>query len=354
MPPAIPVLRRLRRYCQANPVDALVSVAGIIGVCTLFAMAFKWAVLDSVWLAQSMQECREMADGACWAVLRERGRIVIFGLYPFEEQWRVIVACTILLITAVCSCLSVCQRFFVISVLWMLSLLTFTVLMNGGVLGLEPVSNAEWGGLALTFYLFAFCVIVGMPIAMGLAITRHMGPTWARVIVGSIVDLVRSIPLTAILLAMALVVPLFVPGWLAADKLWRVAFGFTIFFACYQSEIFRGAFQSVDRGQWEGAKSLGLKPWQVQRTVILPQVFRASLPQTVNQVVAAFKDTSYIAIVGFFDMTASASSALGTGAWASAFVEVYTFVAFIYLIFGYSLSRYGAYLENKTDLAFQR
>jgi len=90
-----------------------------------------------------------------------------------------------------------------------------------------------------------------------------------------------------------------------------------------------------------------MRPWQFQLTVLIPQAFRLTMPQTVNQAVAGFKDTSYVAIVGFFDMTASASAALGTGDWALAFVEVYIVVALLYFVFAYSLSLYGASLERR-------
>jgi general L-amino acid transport system permease protein len=70
--------------------------------------------------------------------------------------------------------------------------------------------------------------------------------------------------------------------------------------------------------------------------------------------VAGFKDTSYVAIVGFFDLTASASAALGTGDWALAFVEIYIVVALTYFVFAYSLSRYGAFLERKMASGHRR
>ena len=104
----------------------------------------------------------------------------------------------------------------------------------------------------------------------------------------------------------------------------------------------------------EAAKALGLRYWQYQVTVVLPQVFRITLPQTVNQVVSGFKDTSYVAIVGFFDLVASASAALGTGDWAIAFVEVYFVVGLLYFVFGYSLARYGADIERRMNAAYQR
>jgi general L-amino acid transport system permease protein len=144
------------------------------------------------------------------------------------------------------------------------------------------------------------------------------------------------------------------PTWLSGDKLFRVILGFSLFIACYQAEILRGGLQAIEHGQVEAAKALGLRYWQYQLTVILPQVFRITLPQTVNQVVTGFKDTSYVAIVGFFDLVASASAALGTGDWAIAFVEVYIVVGLLYFVFGYSLAAYGTYIERKMSIAHRR
>ena len=74
---------------------------------------------------------------------------------------------------------------------------------------------------------------------------------------------------------------------------------------------------------------------------------RNALPATINQFVISFKETSLVIIVGFFEILASGNAAYGTGEWTFAYVEVYAFIAFIYFIFVFSLSRYGAYLERR-------
>jgi general L-amino acid transport system permease protein len=341
-------------YVRRHPLNAVLSALLLAGLAYVGWIVINWAFVNSVTNAHSMAECRSIGSGACWAVVGERGRLVIFGLYPFEEQWRALLACGVLLAGAILSCL---PRFHSVALLvsvWLVSFLLFTVLMGGGMLGLRAVPQANWGGLALSFYIFAAILIVGIPLAIVFALIRHTGPDWASLPVGLLIDSVRSIPLTVILFFMALVMPTLIPGWIAGEKLSRVVAGFAIFFSCYQAEILRGALQALSKGQVEASRALGLSYWQTQVLVVLPQIFRTALPQTVNQIVAAFKDTSYVAIVGFFDMTASASAALGTGEWATGYVEIYLLVAVIYLAFGYSLSRYGGYLETKADKAHSR
>jgi len=336
-------------YVRDHPINSLASSL-LLAFMGYYALRFlHWAIADSVTRADSVAGCRAIADGACWAVIRERGRLILFGLYPFEEQWRPLLACAILLVAAIASCLRRLQHARLIISIWLAAFLAFTVLMGGGIFGLSAVPKGNWGGLALTFYIFASMLIMGFPLAIAFTLIRWSGPRWAALPVGLVVDLVRAIPLTVILFFVALVLPSLIPGWLAADKLSRVVAGFALFFACYQAEILRGAFQGLDRGQVEAAKALGLSYWNIQRFVVLPQILRTSLPQTVNQIVTAFKDTSYVAIVGFFDMTASASAALGSREWATAYVEVYLVVGAVYLAFGYALARYGAHLERTAD-----
>jgi general L-amino acid transport system permease protein len=338
---------RLRSRYFRNAWDATVSTLCIALIAFLAIRFFQWAILDGVWTAKSASDCASQHAGACWAVLPARWRLIVFGVYPFEQQWRPAMGSLVLLVAAALSCLPWFWKATRIAALWLFSFGAFVILMRGGVLGLSEISTENWGGLALTLFLFASLMVLGMPLATLLAIARQWGPRWLRICVGLFIDLVRSVPLIAIMFGASLVLPLILPGWLSGDKLFRVILGFAAFFGAYQAELLRGGFQAIDKGQIEAAKSLGMRPWQYQMTVLIPQAFGTTMPQTVNQAVAGFKHTSYVAIVGFFDMTASASAALGTGDWALAFVEVYIVVALTYFVFAYSLSLYGAFLERR-------
>jgi general L-amino acid transport system permease protein len=347
------MLRSLRARYFRTPLDAAISLVVLVFIGFVLVRLVDWAFLDSVWKAGSFDECRRLGSGACWAVLPARFRLILFGLYPFDQQWRPSLACLIILMTCVASCSPAFWQPKRLAILWLGSYAVFLGLMRGGVFGLPVVMTDNWGGLALTFLMFSSTLIVGIPLAIVFALCRRSNSVILRVISGVIVDFVRSIPLMAVLFAFAIVLPLSLPDWIG-NKLVLVIAGFTLFFAGYQAEIFRGGLQAVSAGQEEAAISLGLKYWQYHYKIILPQAFRTVLPQTMNQVVSCFKDTSYVAIVGFFDMTASASAALGAGEWALAYVEVYFVVGLIYLAFCYSLSQYGSYLERRSGVAFAR
>jgi general L-amino acid transport system permease protein len=237
-----------------------------------------------------------------------------------------------------------------LAALWLAGFGTFVILMYGGVLGLRVVTTEQWGGLSLTVFIFASVVVMGMPMAVGLALARRSKLPVISWLAAIFIDTVRSLPLLTILFAAAVVVPLAVPDWAQGDKLGRVIFAFALFYAAYQAEIVRAGIQSIPSGQEEAAQALGMSYRSVVFDIILPQAFRNTLPSTINQVVITFKETSIVTIIGFFEVTASGSAAVGRGEWGAYYVEVYVFVALVYFVFAFGLSRYGAFLERRTRL----
>jgi general L-amino acid transport system permease protein len=343
----------LRRTFFKSVLDALVSIACLVLAIWAAAFAIRWALIDSVWVANDGAECAARGSGACWAVISARIQLILFGLYPHAELWRAAIGCVILLTAFVVSCLPVFWTLTRIGLIWVVSFLAFFVIVHGGILGLATVADVYWGGVALTFFVFASMMIVGIPLAFFLALGRHFGSPWLSRSVAVLIDAGRALPLVTILFCFWLLVPMLLPTWMQVSTLTRALVGFGFFFACYEAEVLRGGLQAIGKGQGEAAQSLGMRFWQYQLTVILPQVFRISLPQTMNLVVGSFKDTSYIAVLGFFDMVAAANAAVGSGDWNGQFVEVYVVVALFYLTFGISLSRYGAYLERRSGVAYQ-
>ena len=109
--------------------------------------------------------------------------------------------------------------------------------------------------------------------------------------------------------------------------------------------------QALPAGQEEAAKALGMGYWHRIGYIVLPQAFRNALPPTINQFVITFKETSLVAIIGFFEVVKSGDAAFGNAEWNFAHVEVYSFVALIYFVFVFALSRYGAYLERRLAVA---
>jgi len=308
-------------------------------------LVFEWAVIDATWNAASANEC--VSGGACWAVLKARYRIILFGLYPYEEHWRPAMACLLVIAT-----ITVLQW----SRLWRASMLTwsavlvaivFVVLMRGGLFGLPYVSTDRWGGFALTLFLYVVGVLLGLPLGVGLALLRRSTNSYLSSVAAFVVDAVRTLPMVMILFTVGVLAPIVFPGSLSGDKLWRVAFAFAFVYGCYQSEIVRAGMQAIPRHQEEAAKALALSKYSRLRLVLLPQAMTNGLPATVNLLVATFKETSIVAIIGFFDFTASAQTAYGNAEWANAYLEVYLFVGLAYFSCATGLGWLGGRLERR-------
>jgi len=340
----------LRKRYFATRTDTVVSL--VFGALTLWVLwkLLNWAYFDAIFSVADKDQCGH-GGGACWAVISARWRLILFGLYPFEEQWRSALACAAIVLVATLSCVPWFWNAKRLPVLWIVGFAVFYVLMNGGYFGLTRVPPQNWGGLSLTIFVFAAVSIIGMPMAIIFALLRRSELPWIARTMGVVIDTVRSLPLLSIMFTFAVVLPFVLPGWLIGDKLYRVVVGYAIFFACYQAEIIRGGMQALPPGQEEAAKALGMNYWHRIGYIVLPQAFRNALPPTINQFVITFKETSLVVIIGFFDIMASGNAAFGTSEWNFADIEVYAFVALVFFVFVFALSRYGAYLERRLAVA---
>lgn len=342
------VLAWIRARYFATRRDTVITVVFATLVAWLLWSLLNWAILGATFAPNAGDICRtDRHTGACWSVVTTRWRIVIFGLYPFEEQWRSAIACLTMVGVAVLSCLPWFWSAKRLAPLWVLGFGTFYILMRGGYFGLTEVAEQNWGGLSLTIFIFAGVCILGMPLAIVFALLRRSELPWISGTMALVIDVIRSLPLLSIMFMFAIVMPFVLPEGLTGDKLYRVIVGFALFFACYQAEIIRGGIQALTNGQEEAAKALGLGYWHRIGYIILPQAFRNALPPTINQLVITFKETSLVTIIGFFDVMASGRAASGNADWNFATIEMYVFVALIFFVFVFSLSRYGAYLERR-------
>lgn len=346
-PPRPTYFEDLRRRFFATPLQAIVSLVCLWMMVYTVWKLFDWALLSAEFDASKGPEACRAVAGACWSVINARWRIILFGLYPFDEQWRSALACVVVVLMTVLSCIPAFWTGKRIALIWGLGATAFYILMKGGVLGLSTQGEEVWGGLALTLFIFVSTCLIGFPLSICFALLRRSELPWISRTMGIIIDAVRSLPLISILFTFAIVLPFALPNWLQGDKLYRVIIGFALFFAAYQAEIVRGGLQGVPNGQEEAAKALGLGYWHRVGRILLPQAMRNALPATINQFVISFKETSLVVIVGFFEILASGNAAYGTGDWRFAYVEVYAFIAFIYFVFVFSLSRYGAFLERR-------
>ncbi|WP_421703763.1 amino acid ABC transporter permease [Aliiroseovarius sp.] len=344
-------LESLRARFFSTRLDAAMTIGfGALVVWILWGLV-DWGLLNGTFSAADREHCGHGTGGACWAVIDARWRLILFGLYPFEEQWRSAIACLFMVLTGALSCVPWFWNAKRISMLWVAGFTIFYVLMRGGYFGLSEISEQNWGGLSLTIFIFATVILLGMPLAIVFALLRRLDLPWIAGTMALVIDTIRSLPLLSIMFTFAIVLPFVLPDWAVGDKLYRVIVGYALFFACYQAEIIRGGMQALPSGQEEAAKALGMNYWHRIGYIVLPQAFRNALPPTINQFVITFKETSLVVIIGFFEVLASGNAAYGTAEWNFAHVEVYCFVALIYFTFVFALSRYGAYLERRLSVA---
>ena len=131
------------------------------------------------------------------------------------------------------------------------------------------------------------------------------------------------------------------------DAFWRVTWAIVLFQAAYMAETVRGGLQTVPQGQIHAAKSLGLTTVQCYVHVILPQALAAIIPAFVNSLISCFLDTSLVTIVSMYDLTGSLRLALGDAQWRAFFIEGYIFIAAVYFVSSFAVSRYSQWLERR-------
>ena len=302
----------------------------------------RWALLDAVW-SGTADDCRA-SGGACWAFVAHKLGFVLFGLYPQAERWRAGVALAMLVALVVATGIPrLWRRSLVLA--WVLGLLAAFWLMRGGA-GLERVPTRLWGGLPITIMLTAVGLSLGFPVAILLALGRRSSLPVPRALATAFVEVVRGVPLIAVLYVAALVVPLAMPRGLEIDKLFLAQLAVVVFASAYLAEAIRAGLQVVPRGQYDAARALGLRASQMHRLVILPQALRVVVPSFVSIAVGFFQDTSLVVIIGLFDLLNTARVAAQDPAWLGFHTEAFVFVGMIYFVASTLMSQYGLWLER--------
>lgn len=306
---------------------------------------FDWAIAKAIWVDPGAQACREAKGiGACWALITEKHRLILFGTYPFDAQWRPALAVLVLVALYIISALRACWRPW-LALAWVAGLGAIGVLMWGGVFGLVYVENERWGGLALTLLLATFGIAFAFPLSILLALGRRSEMPIIRWLSVGYIELIRGVPLISLLFMASVMLPLFLPEGLTVDKLLRAQIAMILFAAAYLAEVVRGGLQAIPRGQYEAAQALGLSYWKSMGFIILPQALRISIPPLVNVFIGFFKDTSLVLIIGLFDLLTTVKVSITEPKWTGYGVEAYLFASAVYFVFCFSMSRYSQALE---------
>jgi general L-amino acid transport system permease protein len=335
----------------------------LTGVATLLLLAlaivylprlFDWAVVDAV-VRPDVEACRAARGaGACWGGVVEKFRLVIFGRYPYAQQWRPLVATVLLVLLLVASCIRPLWSRWLIAA-WLAVFAAFFALMHGGVAGLAVVPTEKWGGLPLTIMLSTVSLVFAFPLSILIALGRRSPMPAIRALCTIYVEVIRGVPLISVLFMASFMLPLLLPRGLTIDVLVRVLAGITLFSAAYSAEVVRGGLQAIPNGQFEAAASLGLGYWRTQARIVLPQALAIVVPGVVNNFISTFKDTSLVTIVSLYELTGSLGLAFSSDRnWRPFAIEGYLFIAAIYWMFCFSMSRYSLWIERRLDRSRRR
>ena len=193
-------------------------------------------------------------------------------------------------------------------------------------------------GALMTIKITAVAVSCGFIIGLIVSLARMSNFVIVRLIAKCYVDVIRGTPMLVQIFMIYFALPQIIGTRIAACSINSGA---------YVSEIFRAGIQSVNKGQMEAGRSLGLSWWQTMRFIIIPQAFKASIPPLGNEFIAMLKDSSLVSVIGFEELMRRGQLII---AKTYAATEIWGTVAIIYLCMTIPISRLVAYLERKYNV----
>ena len=390
--------------------NSVLTVLSLAFVYYVLASILPW-IFQSSWTANSLNECREAisttygegTSGACWAVVRERYLQLIYGFYPDHLYWRPNLASVLTLgalapilfsslprkmlwLTVVApfavpwllwggtiwtpvsaamgfvlgfAAYTVVSRFngslaaviaaIVVPILWWLFVAgTFASLLQSVLpFGLETVESRNFGGFMLSITIGVTGIVCSLPIGIVLALGRQSNLLIVRGLCIGFIEFIRGVPLITLLFVASTLLNIFMPPGTNFDIILRVMIMVTVFASAYMAEVIRGGLAALPKGQYEGADSLGLNYWQSQRLIIMPQALKISIPGIVSTFIGMFKDTTLVSIIGLMDPLGLSNAIRADANWNGIVWELYGFIALMFFIFCFSMSRYSMFLERK-------
>jgi polar amino acid transport system permease protein len=153
-------------------------------------------------------------------------------------------------------------------------------------------------GIPVTISVSALALMMGAVIGIFLSMLRVYGRKSIQIILTVYGTVFRSIPQTVLLLLLFFSIA----GSINIEPYWAAVFSLTIISSSYQTEIFRGAFLSIDSGQMMAARAIGMSRGKAIQVIMLPQVFRRALPAWTNEVAVTIKASALVYILGIPEM----------------------------------------------------
>jgi glutamine transport system permease protein len=202
-----------------------------------------------------------------------------------------------------------------------------------------------WDGLQLTAYITAVGLLFGFILGLIIALLRLSPIAPLKWIAIWFINFVRGTPFLVQLFFIYF--GLNSLDFISLQPINAGIIGIAINAGAYIAEIVRAGIQSIDKGQTEAARTLGLSSGQTMRYIILPQALRRMLPAFVNQAIISLKDTSLLSVISVAELTQRGQTAVS--ATFEAF-KIWGVVALMYFILIYLLTKLGDYIERRYEL----
>lgn len=297
-----------------------------------------WSLLH--WLLQA----------ADWQVVLSNLPLYAVGSYPADQRWRPLlwIAATVVMVglTLLGPRRWPLQRW--LPLLW-LGMAPLGLWLVAGGLGLQSVGSRDWGGFTLTLLLTAGSGLLALPLGVLLALGRRSALPVLRLSSTAYIELMRAVPLIAVLFFGQLLIPLFLPPGLELNRVLRAVLAFALFAAAYIAEDVRGGLQAIPPTQREAAAVLGLSERQSLQLVVLPQALRIALPSLTNQAVGLLQNTSLMAILGLVELLGISRSLLANPLFIGRYLEVYLWLAAVYWLACTAMALLARHLELRLD-----
>jgi len=239
--------------------------------------------------------------------------------------------------------------FWAFAIGFLLTLAILRLLLGLVGFSFDPVNTNDWGGLVLTLLMAVSGIALCFPLGVILALGRRSSLPVVKWMSIAYIELIRGVPLIAILFMGQVMIPLFLAEGMRPDRVLRAIIGLTIFSAAYLAENVRAGLQAVPRGQQEAAASLGLNTPLTLSLIVLPQALKVAIPAIVGQFISLFQDTTLLAIVGLAELLGISRSILANPNYLGRYTEVYLFIGIIYWFFCYAMSLGSRKIEEKLN-----
>ena len=291
-----------------------------------------------------------LLHGADWSVVTSNLPLYGVGSYPANQRWRPLVWITGLIVLTLLTLVGPRQRLWrkALPIAW-LAMAPLGLWFLAGGLGLMPVGTSDWGGLSLTLLLTIGSGLLALPLGVLLALGRRSALPVLRWSSVAYIELMRAVPLIAVLFFGQLLIPLFLPPGFEINRVLRAVLAFALFASAYIAEDVRGGLQAIPPTQQEAAQVLGLSPRQTLQLVVLPQALRIALPSLTNQAVGLLQNTSLMAILGLVELLGISTSLLANPAFIGRYLEVYLWLAAVYWLACTAMALLARHLEIQLD-----